>query len=298
VRLEQGSDWDALEAAPEADGAVMAAAEGGDRVLRLLAAGPRWVVAVDRNPAQLHLLELKLAAVRSLGYPEYLELTGLRPSRRRAVLYQRVRWLLPPESDEFWRGRVRVLLRGVAGQGEFERRLASFRTFMRLAQGREKVERFLTLRDEAERRAALEGEWQGLLWRKFAPFLWRRWFDGGLDRLERLLVEGRLQAPPPGLPEALFGGIKERAGRLWVVHEPPEAYLRALPEGSIDAFCLGRLDVAGLEGEIARVARPGAQVMIVSRRPSEGWKGNLVPRGVPCEAGFSPGWLFAGVIAK
>ena len=39
---------------------MLASAEGGDRVLRLLAARPRRAAVVDRNGAQLHLMDLKL----------------------------------------------------------------------------------------------------------------------------------------------------------------------------------------------------------------------------------------------
>ena len=86
MELRQGTDWVVDDLSVGEDEAVLAAAEGGDRVLRLLAARPKRVAVVDRNSAQLHLLDLKLEVVKSLAHVDYLELMGNRPSRRRRAL--------------------------------------------------------------------------------------------------------------------------------------------------------------------------------------------------------------------
>ena len=171
MELTQGSDW--LDGGPplREGAAVVAAVEGGDSLLRLLSSRPRRVAAVDRNPAQLRLLELKLAAVKSLRHADYLELVGLRPSHRRRALYSRIRWLLRKESDEFWQKRLDLLDRGVAMQGTFERRLASFRHFVMLVQGRRRVERLRSLETREQRHEFYRGEWQTCLWRSFGPTL-------------------------------------------------------------------------------------------------------------------------------
>ena len=295
MELYQASDWLEDELPVREGDAVLAAAEGGDRVLRLLGSGPRRVSVVDRNPAQLHLLELKLAGVKALAHAEYLELAGLSPSRRRKLLYQRVRWLLPREADEFWLARLRLIDRGVAGQGEFEQRLCSFRGLLRLVHGRKRLERFALLATEAERRAAYAAEWQTFFWRRFGGGLWRRWFGVPAERMERLLFEGRLLSSPPGLSAAEFEAAKFYANRVLVVDEPPEDYLRSLPAGSVDVFLLGCLDVRGLDAELTRVAHPGSRLSFVTEReaPIRGFR----PEGRPREAGFFPGNLVLGVFA-
>jgi len=295
MELDLGSDW-LEDALPVREGdAVLAAAEGGDRLLRLLAARPRLMAVVDRRPAQLCLAELKLAGLKTLGHPEYLELIGLRPSRRRRALYQRLRWLLRREADEFWLARLGILDRGVALQGTFERRLSSFRQFVRFVHGRRKVERFLALPGVEERRSFYAGEWQTFLWKKFGAVLWKRWFDVPPARLERLLLDGRLLAPPAAIPADRFESAKEVANRALLVWEPPDAYFRSLPDGSIDAFALGRMDLTGLESEVARLAAPGARVTFVAET-SERLTG-FVPAAPPREAGFFPGLVLAGSFA-
>ena len=290
--LLQGSDWPGEELPLREGDAILAVAEGGDRVLRMLGARPRRVSVVERNPEQLYLLDLKLAGVKALPHAEYLELAGLRPSRRRRALFQRVRWLMIPESDSYWLARLGTLDRGVATQGILERRLASFRTFVRLVHGEKKVERYLALRNEAERRAMVDGEWQTFLWRKFGPWLWSRWFDVAPDRLTRLLLDGRLLADAPALTAAEFEAAKALANRVILVDEPPEDYLRTLPSKSIDAFALGRMDLGGLEDHFARIASPGARMSIVTEH--EAAVSGFVKEGAPREADFFPGNVVAG----
>jgi S-adenosylmethionine:diacylglycerol 3-amino-3-carboxypropyl transferase len=292
--LQQGSDW-ILDSVRVREGeAVLAAAEGGDRVLRLLGARPRRIAAVDHNRAQLFLLELKLAGVKSLARGEYLELVGLRPSPRRRALYQRARWLVSPEADEYWLGNLALIDRGLALEGKFERRLASFRRVVRLVQGSSRVERFQALLTPEERREAYGREWQTFLWRRLGAPLWKRWFDVPVERLDRLLLEGRLMASPPELEEGEFVMAKELANRVLVVHEPPESYLGQLPERSVDAFVLGRLRRGDLEPQLARAAAPGARMSFVTEREAPWEFPGFVPGEPSRDAGFFPGWLVAG----
>lgn len=296
MNLHQGSDWvvDSLEGRESE--VVLAAAEGGDRVLRLLSHHPRRVAVIDRNPAQLHLLALKVAAAKALAHPDYLELMGNRPSRHRRALYHRIRWLLPKESDEFWLARMGAVERGVAQQGDFERQLSSFRQFVRLVHGSKKVARFQSLRTEAERREMYTREWQTRLWKHFGGMLWKRWFAVGPERLEQLLFEGRLLAPPPELTLGEFITAKELANRILIVTESPEEYLRGLSGDSVDTFLLGRLELRGLGADLCRVARPGARLSYVTAEPAGPPPIGFVPQGEPRDAGFFPGRLMAAFL--
>jgi phosphatidylserine decarboxylase len=51
-------------------------------VLNLLGNGAEEIWAVDVNPSQSHLLELKTTAIRRFEYDDYLQLLGVRPSER------------------------------------------------------------------------------------------------------------------------------------------------------------------------------------------------------------------------
>jgi S-adenosylmethionine-diacylglycerol 3-amino-3-carboxypropyl transferase len=97
---------------------------GGGRVLDLVAEGPDEVWAVDLNPSQNHLLELKIAGILELCYPEYLEFLGVRPNSERLATYARLRHRLTPEAQEYFDDRQRMLKAGVIYQGLLERFLA------------------------------------------------------------------------------------------------------------------------------------------------------------------------------
>lgn len=165
------------------DSVVLASADGAERLLGLLAQRPRRMLVVDRRPGRLHLARLVLAALMALGHPEFLELMGMRPSRRRRSLYGRVRWLLPRETDDAWLSKL-------------------------------------------------------------------GWIDRGLVR-----ETPGLRGVPPSLPSDAFEAAKASAPAAEIVSDPLEEVLRRLPDACVDLLALGALDRAGLEAELARVAR-------------------------------------------
>ena len=97
---------------------------GGGRVLDLVASGPEEVWAVDLNPTQNHLLELKVAGTQALTFDEQLAFLGVRPSRQRLATYARVRPRLTPAAQGFFDRHPRLLRAGVIYQGDLERFLA------------------------------------------------------------------------------------------------------------------------------------------------------------------------------
>ncbi|KAF2097909.1 betaine lipid synthase [Rhizodiscina lignyota] len=60
----------------QADDVVLAITSAGDNILSFAAAKPRRIHAVDLNPAQNHLLELKIAAFSTLSYSDVWKLFG------------------------------------------------------------------------------------------------------------------------------------------------------------------------------------------------------------------------------
>lgn len=111
---------------PRPEDNVLSVASAGCNVLALAAMGPRSVTAVDLNPAQLHLLELKLRAAAQLDHVELAELTGARASDRREQLYERVRPHLSAAAAAHWDAAHDLLLEGVERTGRLERYFADF----------------------------------------------------------------------------------------------------------------------------------------------------------------------------
>lgn len=148
-------------------GAVcLSIASGGDNTLALLARDPARVIAIDTNPAQLACLALRVAAYRTLNHTQLLELTGSRPSERRAQLYQFCRPALEQPARSFWDARPDGIAQGVGSAGRFERYLALFRKHaLPLVQSPRAVNTLLHPAAPAQRQKFFDKQWNHWRWR-------------------------------------------------------------------------------------------------------------------------------------
>lgn len=102
---------------------VFAVTAGGGRVLNLLVGRPAEILAVDLNPAQNHLLELKIAGLRALDHGDYLRFLGVRSAADRAATYQRLRGAMSSAARAFFDAQPELIERGVLLSGKLERYL-------------------------------------------------------------------------------------------------------------------------------------------------------------------------------
>ena len=96
----------ALDLCP--DDRVLAITSAGCNVLDYALRGAR-VLAVDANPRQNHLLELKLAGIRTLAFEDFFALFGDGGTPRAREIYASLRHLLTPAAQRrrCWRTRSR-----------------------------------------------------------------------------------------------------------------------------------------------------------------------------------------------
>lgn len=172
---------DALAIGPEDE--CLSIASAGDNALAMLARGPRRVVALDLNPAQLACLELRAAAFRGLDHGGVLELVGSAPSDRRAELYRSLREGLSPETRAFWDARSEALAGGIGHAGKFENYFRLFRErVLPLIHSRQRVRELLEPRSLADRRAFYERHWNTWRWRLLFQIFFSRAAMGRLGR--------------------------------------------------------------------------------------------------------------------
>jgi S-adenosylmethionine-diacylglycerol 3-amino-3-carboxypropyl transferase len=161
-------DWRTeAEALRLADGLrVLCVTGSGARPLDLLAVAAARVVAVDRNPAQTHLLHLKKAAIELLPYEDYAGFLGLRrlPSGRRAELLRCLGARLPGETRRFWDAHRGAIGRGVLYEGRWERFHRRLARVLRLVL-RRRVRALLSFDDPAEQKRWVERHWDDGAWR-------------------------------------------------------------------------------------------------------------------------------------
>ena len=171
--------------APGADDSLVVVGSGGCTALSLLAAGAGRVAAVDLNRSQNHLIELKLAAVRSLPHEALLGVLGGSkwPRAGRADAYAVLRARLSPAARGYWDGRRSTIERGVLDAGVTERFIRGVVAALHLlVHPRAHIERLLACSSIDEQQALFDREWDTLRWRAFFKVLLNRVvFRGAYD---------------------------------------------------------------------------------------------------------------------
>ena len=252
---------------------VFTVTSGGCNALAFLVDGPARVIAVDLNPYQNHLMELKIAAFRLLSYAELLEFTGVRQSHGREAMYQRLRTALPGECLRYWDGQPEKIQQGLIHCGRYERYMGLLRTWTRMLMGPQLIDQFFE-EDDPERRAALfHDKWDNAAWKLLTQVLLSRktmtlLFDGAFfqfvegdfsfgrhfsSRVEHAMTDLSLKDNPflsyillgryyseNHLPTYLrpenFEAVRRGLDRITVHTAACDEYFRTLPDSSISHF--------------------------------------------------------------
>jgi S-adenosylmethionine-diacylglycerol 3-amino-3-carboxypropyl transferase len=120
-----------LEALSVENRRVLSISAAGGRALSLLLGNPSEVVAIDRNPAQIHLGRLKVAAMKRLEREPYLAFVGITDGEDRTSTYRAIRVDLPDDSREFWDARGSDIASGIQHTGRTERSIARVSPLLR-----------------------------------------------------------------------------------------------------------------------------------------------------------------------
>ena len=152
------SEYNALQT--QADDRILCVTASGDRPLHLLLAPCREVVAIDKNPYQTALLELKCAAIRSLDYEGYAEFIGLTPSKRRREVFLELAEELSESAKALWLQNLNAIERGVIYQGATERYILRANHLLRFFLAN-KIDRLFAHDEIASQRNFVEEEWEG-----------------------------------------------------------------------------------------------------------------------------------------
>src|SRR5688572_18522619 len=137
---------------------VLMIASAGCNVLNLLLHEPHRIVAIDLNPSQTALLELKIAAVQRLDYAGFLELLGLVRGRP-LVRYDAVRRLLSAEACDWWDSNTWMLAHGIERTGRLDQFIGDFHRYhVARLHSAELIDRLFRTRDLAERRRLVDME--------------------------------------------------------------------------------------------------------------------------------------------
>jgi S-adenosylmethionine-diacylglycerol 3-amino-3-carboxypropyl transferase len=148
-------------------GRVLTIGAAGDNALALLLDEPSQVIAIDVNPAQTALIELKRAALQHLSAPEVGPFLGNGEHPDRTGLFDRIRPNLSAGAAQWWDVHPEAIRRGAIHAGRFERYLTWFRRWvLPFVPGRSAVNAMLSARDLPQQRNVYHHAWDSLLWRR------------------------------------------------------------------------------------------------------------------------------------
>jgi betaine lipid synthase len=150
---------------------VLCITSAGDNLLDyIVSASPKRVHAVDLNPNQNHLLELKVAAYQALTYEEFWQIFGEgRCPNFQDVLVQKLSPYMSSHAFQFWMSKTTILTssRGLYEQGGSGRAIQLARTLFWLCGMKGTVEKFYSAKTLNEQRE---------LWPKIRSVLMHRIF--------------------------------------------------------------------------------------------------------------------------
>ena len=180
---------------PPAGGQLLSIASGGDNTFSLLTCNPSLVVAIDLNPTQLALVELKRAAFRALSHEQMLGFLGFSDpvDESRAATYRQLKAILPDSARDYWDAHPELIGQGVIHTGKFERYFRIFRQrILPLVHSRKRVHQLIAEKSPEEQERFYDETWNTLRWRWMFRFFFSRRVMGRLGRDPELFryVEG------------------------------------------------------------------------------------------------------------
>lgn len=253
---------------------VLCVTASGDRPLNLLTNELKELVAVDANPLQNALFELKRVALANLSYPDYTAFIGVTPSNNRLQTYAQLSKELDPMARAFWEILPKKIEKGVLYEGSLEKLLKTASVFVRFFRGK-KVAKLFSIDDLQEQKNFLSKHWHTYLWKKtfhigLHPFLTRTFIkDPGLyehvdpnihvgdqlyerlhNYLERNLAKestllslifiGKVDVNhfPPYLTESGVQKIKKQVDKTRFYTDDIVSYVTKAPANTFDCFSI------------------------------------------------------------
>jgi len=256
------------------DDVIFSITSGGCNVLTFLIDNPKKLIALDINPQQNFLLDLKISAFKKLSYEELLEFLGVKESKNRFRLYSRIRPLLQMNSASFWDGQMKKIKKGIIHSGRYEGYMRLLKKAILTPLIRNGViEKLFKTEDAAARAELFLKKWKNFRWwlltrillsRRMNTLLFDKAFFTYLEKkyslgthfakkAERAITElpmkknyflsyillGRYYSNeylPPYLRRVNFETIRSRLDRIVRVTDSCEHFFSTLPDSYISKF--------------------------------------------------------------
>lgn len=172
---------------------IVSIGSAGDNSFSLLTTDPEMVVAVDVNPIQLYLIELKKMAILRLSHQELIEFLGFRPSAQREKIFNQLKKELSNEAVRYWTHHIGQIKKGIISQGKFEQYFQFFsKNVLPFIHPRRRVEKLLSKKSAEEQQLFYHEHWNTWRWKLLFRLFFSRQVMGKYGRDPEFLKEVQL----------------------------------------------------------------------------------------------------------
>lgn len=255
---------------------ILSIASAGDNTFALLLQNPKSITAIDFNPLQLYLIELKIKALELLDYNIFVSFLGARPSKERLNIYKFLRIHLSSEAREYWDNHEKSIKQGIIHCGKFEKYFNIFRRFVvPLIHSKRKIKKLFACLNIKEQDEFYNKFWNNRRWRFVFRIFFGKFILGNLGRdpsffqhvsMEKIGDElfnrskhgltnipiknnlfleyiflgnySNLEKVHPYLSIQNFNYLKNHLSKIKLVKAGFADYVKSLPNDSIDKFNL------------------------------------------------------------
>jgi S-adenosylmethionine-diacylglycerol 3-amino-3-carboxypropyl transferase len=172
------------------DGKILSIASAGDNAFALLTLQPELLVAVDLNPVQLALVELKKAAIAALTREECVAFLGFTDSDTRWEVYQQIKNRMDDRYRNFFDEKELDIRKGIIHAGKFERYFRIFaKNMMPLIHSKKTIHDLFEIKSQEEQEQFYHEKWNTWRWRLLFKLFFSKMVMGRLGRDPEFLNE-------------------------------------------------------------------------------------------------------------
>ena len=169
---------------------VLSIGSAGDNSFSMLVYDPEIVVAVDINPVQLNLIELKKAAFKGLDYETFLQFTGFNNCNTRWQIFLDIKDAMPTEIALFWANRKSEIEGGIIYQGKFEKYFILFhKKILPLIHTKKRIAHLFKKKHAAQQQEFMTKKWNNTRWRMLFKVFFSKFVMGKFGRDPEFLKE-------------------------------------------------------------------------------------------------------------
>ncbi len=145
---------------------IISITSGGCNTLALLLKDPKEVIAIDINPAQNYLFELKILAIKYLSYEDLLAFLGVSTCNNRLELFYLIEPHLSKDAHFWCKENICIINNGIIHIGKLERYFKLFSKFiLPLAHSKKTIQSLFVKKTEEEQRKFYDNIWNTWKWR-------------------------------------------------------------------------------------------------------------------------------------